>query len=154
MTGGVLSIAAVASLHADPTGDRSNISVKWSPSLLLGKVSLTIINQSSEPISISPHLGVTMSRSNSSSVPPRSWSDKTVINPSVEFILVPKKSAILLEEGVLERPVVIAPGETKAIKLQVSSSVSAIARVASEAIFRLKLGDKVISVIDFKSSTK
>ena len=111
-------------------------------------------DQSSEPIPISPHLGVTMSRSNSSLVPPRSWTDKTAINPSVEFILVPKESAILLEEGVMERPVVIAPGETKAIKIAVSSSVSAIARVTSEAIFRSKLGDKVISVTDFKSSTK
>jgi len=130
------------------------LSARWSPSFLSGEVSLIITNDGTQPISVSPYLGVAVHSIHSIPATPTHNLDKGVINPSVEFILAPGKFSGLSEEGTMQHPVTVAPNTTKTIKLQVPPGVSDIAKLTNEAILRLRLGDNVLSVEDLKSFTK
>jgi hypothetical protein len=140
-------------LYADDAGPMPQLSARWKPYFLAGQISLVITNNSARPISVSPYLGVAVHSINSIPVVPTHNLDKGVINPSVEFILAPGKFSGLSEEGTMPHPVTVAPNETKIIKLQLPTGVPDIAKFANEAIFRLRLGDKILSVYDLKSLT-
>jgi hypothetical protein len=148
----ILSIIAFSHVRADDKGSPPKVSATWSPKFPSGEVWLTITNQSSEPIRILPLLNVTMGRIGRPT-PFEPWDlyDKTVITTSVDFMVSPGKVAMLEQRGPIAQPVIIAPLETKTIKLEVPPGIVYVAHVSDEAVFRLNRFDDVINVTDLRN---
>src|ERR1700678_1975348 len=122
---GVLATLAFFACTRGDVRSTPTVSATWSPNFPSGKVSLTITNQSGEPIRSSPnlHLGIRRVGEPIPSEQPY-FRDKTLIDPYVEFI-VPRDDFIQEDvDHIMAGPVIIAPNETKTFKLEVPAQLS------------------------------